>query len=164
MEHKIIRRFKLAKTCFGCNDGPSEGIGMRAYETEDGFAVGVATTKSCHQGLPGLVHGGVIGVYLDEVMWHAIEITSPTAMTMTVEMNITYKKPIEVGQRILIVTHTTSAIGRLFEVKGEIILPDGHVAAAGNAKYVVTKNHFVDDEKQRQFIYYEHSDLKRIDF
>lgn len=62
--HKVVQRIPWSETCFGCNEALPGGLGVRAYVTEDGYVVGLCTTKPEHTGFPGVTHGGVLSTYL----------------------------------------------------------------------------------------------------
>jgi uncharacterized protein (TIGR00369 family) len=167
MKHQIHRKFPPGANCFACQNGPKEGIGLRAYETVDGYAIGTVVTKNCHQGFPGLIHGGITATYFDEILWRAIEISAPHVVVMTIELTVTYCKPITVhGQELLIVAKTTSISGRHYEAEGKIILPDGQVAARCKGKYLsVNKGTFQEEEYKRECeTYYEPADISFVEF
>ena len=95
-EHKVVEQIPWRETCFGCNDGASEGVGMRAYVTGDGYVVGLCRAKTAHQGFPDTVHGGIIATYFDEVLWHATRVGDSETIAMTVEIKVTYLRPVDI--------------------------------------------------------------------
>ena len=147
LKEKYVREFGKFATCFGCR---SEGIGATGYETESGHVVGEITAKECHEGFEGVIHGGIIGTYFDEVMWKQTRVMLPEMYCMTVEMNVKYLKPVHVGDHIKVVTSPGAINGRLVTATAELVLPDGSVAATSEGKYIAMKDEkFNDAEKKR---------------
>jgi acyl-coenzyme A thioesterase PaaI-like protein len=141
-EHHIKEQIPWSETCFGCNGGANQGIGMRSYITEDGYVVGVCHTKSGHQGYPDTVHGGLVATYFDEVLWHATRLADPDLIAMTVEMNTRYFKPVPVDTDVRIVGEPAVIDGRHIHVDGYLLLPDNTVAATASIHYItVRKEH-----------------------
>lgn len=138
-EHKIVSQIPWSDTCFGCNGGSNEGIGLRLMVTEDGYVACVCHTKKCHQGFPGYIHGGIIASYFDEVLWGQTLIQKLSVSSMTVELNIRYLKAIKTEQEIRIVAKPARIEGRHIYVDGYILLSDNTVAAEGHAHYISVK-------------------------
>lgn len=132
MEHKIAYQFPSVDLCFGCNP---QGVGLTAFATEDGFAVSFLHTKAIHQGFTGIIHGGILGTYLDEMAHFAALAAGEAPEMMTVEQTVTYRHPVKMEQDILIVSRLLRHEGRICEVEGRIYNPDGEVAAIGRTKY-----------------------------
>lgn len=146
--HQIKQAIPWSETCFGCNGGPNEGIGMRAFITEDGYIVGVCKTKEAHQGFPGVLHGGIIGTYFDEVFWHATRVQNQDLLAMTVEMNVRYHKPVGLGVDVRIVAEPARFEGRHVYVKGYLLLPDEQIAATAEVHYIqIRQNHELNDSE-----------------
>ena len=55
---------------------------------------------------------------------------------VTVEFTTKFKKPIPTDKELRVVGRITSDTSRFFEGTGEILLPDGDVAATGFGKYI----------------------------
>ena len=55
---------------------------------------------------------------------------------MTLEFSISFKKPIPLDKELKAVTRLTSENKRIFEGNGEILLPDGTVAATAKGRYL----------------------------
>jgi acyl-CoA thioesterase FadM len=166
-EHKIVKRYPRSKTCFGCSDNP-QSVGAAVYMTEDGFVVGLVTTKDCHQGFPGMMHGGIILTYFDEVLWNLRELVTPDLTAVTLTASVTYKKPVPVGAAVKIIGKITDVRGRKFTAKGELILAGGQVAAAGEILYMSVSDEKIENinkrETGREREYFAEPDLASIVF
>ena len=55
---------------------------------------------------------------------------------MTLELNLTYKKPIPLGVELKVVARITEQNSRFFHGTGEIILPSGEIAVTARGKYL----------------------------
>lgn len=146
-KHKIKKAISLYEECFATNDGPCEGVGLHIYITEDNYVVGLCKSKKCHQGYGGIVHGGIIGTYFDEVLWYATTVSEEELVAMTVEMNIRYLDSIPVEENLRIIAKPMSVKGRHIYVDGYILKEDDTVAAEATAHFIVVKeDHTLNDE------------------
>ncbi|MEW5959036.1 MAG: PaaI family thioesterase, partial [Chloroflexota bacterium] len=90
-----------------------------------------------HQSYPGRLHGGMATAILDETIGRAIMMKSNEAIWgVTIEFTIRFKQPIPLDRELRVVGRITKDERRVFEGSGEILLPDGAVAAAGYGKYI----------------------------
>jgi len=55
---------------------------------------------------------------------------------MTVELNVRFCRPVPLGQPITVIGEIVRLRSRTMEGRGEVRLPDGTVAATGEAKYI----------------------------
>lgn len=155
-EHKITGRQYNSKTCFVC--GLDNDFGLKAifYDTEDGDVVAVFSTQNEHQSYPGRLHGGVISAILDETMGRAICIGQGKDANwgVTVELNVSFKKPVPLGCELKVVGRLTQQNRRIFHASGQLLLPDGQVAATASGVYMkfaietiaVDNSEFMDKE------------------
>ena len=144
-EHKVIGRAPAGDQCFGCRTGPSEALGIRVYRMDDGSVVSIIHTNPTHESFQGIVHGGIICSYLDEVLsYNTWSEENYDAIAMTKDMKINYLAPVPTDADIRVVGDPPEIDGRYYTVKGRIILPDDTVAATAEIHYV--KLH-LDDER-----------------
>ena len=88
--------------------------------------------------IPGRLHGGIAAAILDETIGRTITIGKDTEVWgVTLEFNIKYKKPIPLEQEIRVVARLKNENRKIFEAAGEIINPDGEIAATANGKYMI---------------------------
>lgn len=167
-EHRIIRACPQAETCFGCRNDAVEGVGTRAYITEDNYVVGLITTKECHQGFPGVIHGGIIGVYFDEVLWHLYEFIDPKITVMTLSITVDYHVPVPPGVNIRVVGRIDEIKGRKFTAIGKLLLPTDQIAADCKLLYIGIKTETVDNltekESNRVRKLFENTDVESVRF
>jgi uncharacterized protein (TIGR00369 family) len=123
--------------CLVCGLKNSAGLKASFYELQNGELVALFTPREEHQSFPGRLHGGVSAALLDETIGRAIMIRSQEAVWgVTLEFSIQYRKPIPLETQLRVVGRITSENARFFEGTGEILLPDGQVAASGSGRYM----------------------------
>jgi uncharacterized protein (TIGR00369 family) len=108
----------------------------RFLELENGELLGVFQPLEQHQSYPGRLHGGIVSAVLDETIGRAINMKHPDAWGVTVELTVRFKKPVPLDEELRAVGRITRDASRLFEGTGEIVLPDGTVAAEASGKYM----------------------------
>lgn len=137
MRHKITRKQYNSKLCFVC--GLRNGSGLKAsfYETERGELIAIFTPGEEHQSYPGRLHGGLASTILDETIGRSILVGNEKEIWgLTLELNLTYKKPIPLGVELKVVGRITEQNSRFFHGSGEIILPGGEIAVTARGKYL----------------------------
>lgn len=152
-EHKVVKAIPLDENCFATHNGPSEGVGLRVYVTEDKYVVGLCKTKTSHQGYEGVIHGGIISTYFDEVLWYATVVDDINTVAMTAEMTVKYLKAIPVEQNIKIIAKPMRQDGRHIYVDGFIIRDDGKIAAEATCHFIVVKAEHELNETPVDFYY-----------
>ena len=78
----------------------------------------------------------MICALLDETMGRAINVTEPDTWAVTADISIRYRKPVPYGVPLTVTGRITRNTRLIFDGEGEIILPDGAVAASGHARYM----------------------------
>jgi len=119
--------------CFGC--GHQNPIGLRLTFERDGHEV-VARyePRPEDQGFPGMMHGGLVAVLLDEAMGWAMYIDRIFAVTAKMETRYrrtaTLDTPLEARARLV------RASGRRLTVEGRVRTADGVDIADAQALFV----------------------------
>jgi uncharacterized protein (TIGR00369 family) len=137
MRHKITRKQYNSKLCFICGLKNNSGLQASFYETENGELVATFTPTLEHQSYPGRLHGGVASAILDETMGRAILVGNDKEIWgITVELTVSYKKPIPLEVELRVVGRISEENSRFFHGTGEILLPGGEVAVTARGKYL----------------------------
>lgn len=136
MLHQVKKKQYTSRFCFACGEENQSGLHCRFYELDDGQIVGVFAASREHCSYPDRMHGGLISAVLDEVIGRAILIEEPDTFGVTVELNVRFKKPVPLETELRCVGRLIRNQRLLFEAEGEILLPDGTVAATAYGKYM----------------------------
>jgi len=122
--------------CFVCGGANANGMQL-TFEQDDAaqrirgrFRIGPQ-----YQGATGYLHGGMIATLLDEVMAKVSRFRKEHAVTA--DLTVEYRKPVPVGDELIVEGWETGSEGRLRSREGEIRTASGVVLARGKAKFVV---------------------------
>ena len=126
----------VSSLCFVCGIDNKLSLNAQFLDLEDGSICGLFTTLPEHQGYPDRVHGGVIGAILDETIGRAVQTLHPEIFGVTIELTVRYRAPVPLGEQLKVIARVEKQNRRVFEGSGELLLPDGTVAAQGFAKYM----------------------------
>lgn len=104
--------------CFGC--GVKNPIGLRLEPVFDGERCRIEfEVRPEHSGYPGLMHGGITCVLLDEVMYHSL--SDLELKVVLVNMNVDYRSPALVGDRLTCEGWVSEQMGRKIDVMAKIM-------------------------------------------
>ena len=136
-----INAYKEFSMCFGC--GQDNPIGLKLSFQWDGETTRAEfTPNKLHQGLAGVVHGGIITCILDEAMGYAAYFEGVNCVTA--EMRVRLRRPALIDEPLVITSHVTKKTRKLVKTKAAISLKDGTLIADGTA------THFVIDSRRRE--------------
>jgi uncharacterized protein (TIGR00369 family) len=122
-----------SKMCFVC--GVDNPIGLHLDIWMDGEQVWAEFTPGQqHQGWPGVLHGGIQATLLDEIMGRVAFLRHQWMVTVRIE--ITYRKPVPLGQPLKITARSEEWRERRMIAVGQILLPDGSVAVEARGVYL----------------------------
>jgi uncharacterized protein (TIGR00369 family) len=115
--------------CFVC--GLQNPHGLQAVFYDDGVDTVRCrhTLPATYQGYPGIAHGGVVAALLDEAVGRVSMIGDHHHFMMTVRLEIKYRQPVPVETPLVVIGKRIKMRGRLGKASGEVILPDGQIAA-----------------------------------
>ena len=133
---KITGKQPNARECFVCGITNDKGLHAHFYETDTREVAAFFTPHQLHQSYPDRLHGGIAASILDETIGRAIQIDNPNIWGVTVELSISYKKPLPCGVSLKALGRITKQNRLLFEGEGEIYTPDNQVAVTAKAKYI----------------------------
>ena len=119
--------------CFACGPRNQAGLNLHFQLKDDGIITSFQGREE-HQGFPGQLHGGIISALLDEVMSRCSLLEN--RWTMTARMEIRFRKPILLDQKILAIGKKIRQRGKVWETYGVAKLPDGTIAADASGTFV----------------------------
>jgi len=123
--------------CFACGRLNPIGLKLEFTEQDDKY-ISTFTAGPEHQGYDNIVHGGIVSTLLDEITARYIYHKGLNAVTARLEVR--YRRPTPIGQKLTITGWITNQRGRLYELAGKIELPDGTVTAEAKATVAVIKD------------------------
>lgn len=125
MRRPVVFSSDAPNSCFGCGRDNPLGLRLLFFETDGG--VECEWTAPPHvAGAPGIVHGGIQGTVLDEVLCMAAFAKHATPV-VTGELTVRYRRPTPVGVPLLVRGRIVEVDGRRFTIEGAI-----HLAATGD--------------------------------
>lgn len=123
--------------CLVCGLKNPHGLFTSFYELSNNELVATFTARDEHQSYPGRMHGGIATALLDETIGRAIMMRSAEEVWgVTVEFTTRFLRPIPLDTELRVVGRIVKEEGRFFEGTGEILLPEGEVAATGTGRYM----------------------------
>lgn len=124
--------------CFACGEENPISLNLKFKAVNDSEVQAEFIPGKYHQGYNGIMHGGLIATLLDEAMAYAVGYRDIKAFTA--ELNIRFKKAVEIGKRVLIKGKykncTKRSIGTVHYTSAEIYDGDGELKAKAEAKFM----------------------------
>ena len=104
--------------CFGCGRHNPVGLHLEFERAGDGV-VASYTTRREDQGFPGMLHGGLLALLLDEAMGWAMY--ADRIFAVTARMETRFRRPAVLGETVTARGRITRNRGRRIEVAGEVL-------------------------------------------
>jgi len=134
---------KTAHVCFGCGKDNAGGMHLEFVRDEAAKRViGEFALDERYQGAPGMAHGGVVAVVLDEALSKVSKFYGASAVTAM--LNVEYLRPVRVGEKIRVEGWNERVEGRQLYHAGEIRDEKGRVLARAQGRFVA-----IDPERFR---------------
>jgi uncharacterized protein (TIGR00369 family) len=103
--------------CYGCGERNPEGLHIH-FEIDGTRVTGRFTPRATHVGFPGVAHGGIAAAVLDEAMGWAMYAVG--AWAMTARMEVRYRRPLVLGEEVIITAAVTRDRGKRLEAEARI--------------------------------------------
>ena len=120
--------------CFCCGKDNDRGLKLSFFYDGAGGAETSLTIPEWFTGWRRMTHGGLLSMLLDECMAHAC--ISEGVNGVTVDIQVRYLKPVEVGERIRINGHIARVKSRIIETEAEVSNEAGEAVARGSARFL----------------------------
>jgi acyl-coenzyme A thioesterase PaaI-like protein len=104
--------------CFGCSPRNAAGLRLRFFRDGDGVRCDI-TVAAAYQGAPGVVHGGIQAVLLDETCCAAAFFTRG-GYVVTGQLNVAYRRACHVDRALIVTARVLVEEGRFLRIVGEI--------------------------------------------
>ncbi len=123
--------------CFGC--GKNNPCGLKLEFNWDGRVVrSEFTPTELHQGWKEIIHGGILVALLDEAMAYAACFAKAGGVTATMEAR--FRRPVSVGQPLIITAWVNKKTRRFAETEARLTLKDGTVVTEARAMQYVSRD------------------------
>ena len=134
MAAKQQKSITTTDMCFACGKDNPHSLKLKV-EWDGKTAKAKFTPNEFHQGFAGIVHGGVISTILDELMGQAAYRAGIKCVTGT--MLVKFKRPLSVGEPVIVSASVTREVRRLVEIEAKMTLLDGTPVAEAQATEVI---------------------------
>jgi uncharacterized protein (TIGR00369 family) len=115
--------------CFICGRNNPVGLYMSFYDNGDNEVCSEYTVADSYNSYPGIVHGGIVASMLDEVVGRVAMIGDHHHFMMTAKLEVKYRQPVPTETPLKIIGRIVRLRGRIGKAIGEVVLPDGSIAA-----------------------------------
>lgn len=126
-------------TCFGCGTHNAQGMRLEFTRTGPRTVEGRTRVAEHFGGQPGIIHGGIQAVLLDEVMGvaaHCAFAEGDDHHLVTADFQLRYRRPAPTGQPLVLFGELDRVDGRDLHVRGEIRSEAGEVLTRATARWV----------------------------
>jgi acyl-coenzyme A thioesterase PaaI-like protein len=121
--------------CIGCSTANPRSLQLRFLRRGAGVEAHYTAPPDLN-GAPGIVHGGIQAVMLDEAMGHAIRASTELDLwSVTVHLQLRYRRPVPTEVPLLLRAEVTGRDDRTVHVSGEILAEDEEVLTRGTAEF-----------------------------
>ena len=123
--------------CFGCSPYNDRGMRMSFRKVAPGVVESHHTVAEHLSGAPGVVHGGIQAVLLDEAMGVAIHRSdgNEDLDVVTAEFKLRYRQPVATGVPLIVRGTLQRTDGRDYWVEGAIVDVSGQQLTVAEARW-----------------------------
>jgi uncharacterized protein (TIGR00369 family) len=125
--------------CFVCGHNNPDGLHVKFEYPEPGTCRAVFVPHQKYQGWQDILHGGIVSTLLDEALAHAVGGAGRGgggSGAVTAEINIRFKKPVKIGQEVILTGQVVSDKGRVVEANSQLEDSNGTILATAAGKLV----------------------------
>lgn len=139
---------KPPNVCFGCGDANSGGMHLPFSRDEaQRKVIGEFRLEERYQGAPGIAHGGIVALVLDEALSKVSKFFGLRAVTA--ELHVEYLRPVRIGQDLLVEATNERCDGAQLYHAGEIRDSKGRVLARAKGRFVaINMDRFIAATKE----------------
>ena len=122
--------------CFGCGEHNPIGLKLKFKKQDGDIVKAECSIPHDFQGWPGLVHGGILSLLLDEAMNNAAYHHGVVCITASMEIRL--RAPVKVETPLTVTGQITKHTRKILATKATVCLEDGTVVAESTSKqYIV---------------------------
>jgi len=128
--------------CYACGEQNDRGLHMH-FRREGERTVCDYDPLEYQQGFPGRMHGGIVATMIDEAMGWAVY--HAKAWAATARLNVRYRRPVRLEQRLRIEAWVVNDRARLLELRGEVRDESGALLAEGDGVFMKLDERFAGE-------------------
>lgn len=122
--------------CFACGRDNPIGLQLDDFALEGGEVSARFTPRPEYRGAGTSLHGGVAVTALDEMLvWAGI--LTEGVLSVTGNMEIRFRRPVQVGEPLLVAARVDDRSGRRLRISGDISV-DGQARVEASGLYLVS--------------------------
>ena len=127
--------------CFACGKHNPDGLRLHIEYPKPGRCRIEFVPPKKFQGWQGILHGGIISTVLDEAFAHAYGGAARGAgeTAVTAEMTVRFKKPVKIGEKIIVEGRVVSVKSRVVECESVMRNESGQELASASGKLIKIK-------------------------
>lgn len=123
--------------CFVCGDKNKYGLHLKFAIDKGNIMHTDFVPQKHHQGFKDIVHGGLIGLILDEIMVNLLWKMGKDAVTA--ELNVRLKKAVKPGERLIFKGWIDREDRKIIQTKAQARNEAGAIIAVASAKCIRVK-------------------------
>ncbi|MCG0283805.1 PaaI family thioesterase [Streptomyces sp. PSAA01] len=123
-------RFK----CFGCSPRNRIGLALQMYRLDDGRLASDITFSDEYASYPGVVHGGIVSVLVDELMGDLIALDRGL-LAFSVTLRTKFLRPLQIGAPYRAVARIVREDGGVVHAEADVVSPEGTTHVMANSAY-----------------------------
>jgi acyl-coenzyme A thioesterase PaaI-like protein len=148
--------------CFGCSPRNPVGLALTMVRLGDGRVASYTTFDEQYASYPGVVHGGIVTVLVDEVMGNVIALDRGV-LAFLVTLRSRMLLPLRTGVRYRTAARIAKISSGLLHTEADVTGPDGETNVMASATYqpirseqATTTMGFSASELDRNRHYFDH--------
>lgn len=115
--------------CIACSPRNPHGLKINFHKTQDADIACKAHLQDYMQGYPGVFHGGISSIILDEISAYAV-IFKKKRIAVTTKLDVKWYKPLNShDQDAMAQSRILSSSGKLYHIESQLFRSDGKVSA-----------------------------------
>lgn len=123
-----------ATKCYICGLDNPKGLHLDFYRLDEDTVTAELVPPPEWHGWDGLMHGGLQSTLLDEVTGWAVTGLRDHEYTITLRLEVRYRKPVRLNQKLTLIGRIIKETHRGSLVLGQILNQDNEILCEGTAK------------------------------
>ncbi|MEV0639935.1 PaaI family thioesterase [Streptomyces sp. NPDC050619] len=120
--------------CFGCSPRNKIGLALKMYRLGDGRLGTDITFSDAYASYPGVVHGGIVSVLVDELMGDLIALDRGL-LAFSVTLRTKFLQPLQTGTPYRAVARIVRESGGVVHAEADVLDADGTPHVMANSAY-----------------------------